>query len=66
MRRKKRHINKRIISNLFKNTIINKCVGAILIALTSYIINHIQTSNTISQLKVDNKDLSWAVDYFRQ
>ena len=40
-------------------------IGGIIIALISYVINHAQTSGVIKQLKIDNADLEWAVEYFR-
>jgi len=49
-----------------KNPFVMKVTGYIIVAFLSYVLNHLQTAGHISKLEVDNKDLIWAVDYFRQ
>ena len=67
MKRKRRKTRKSsFIKNLFKNPVVSKVIGAIIVAFASYILNHLQTIGTINQLKVDNNELNWAVDYFRR
>ena len=59
--------------NLIKNPVIkgllDKFVTTVTIILISWAIgflsNYFPSSNTIKQLKVDNKDLEWGIDYYR-
>jgi len=56
---------KSFIKKLYSSEIFKKVISYLIIAILSYIINHIQTSSTINKLNIDNDDLAWAVDYFR-
>ena len=56
---------KSFIKKLYSSEIFKKVISYLIIAILSYIINHIQTSSTINKLNIDNEDLAWAVDYFR-
>jgi len=53
------------LKRIFDNPIVYKLISYTLVAFVAYIINTIQTSGEINQLKKDNVDLSWGVDYFR-
>ena len=53
------------LKSLILNPLVQKAAGALVVAIISYAISHLQSAGTINQLKIDNKDLSWAVDYFR-
>jgi hypothetical protein len=68
MKRKKRtyKTHKSFFNKIFNNQIVIKILSGLVIALTSYFINHLQTSHTINQLQKDNTDLDWAVDYYRK
>ncbi len=74
MKRKKRHPKNMNLKNKFlKNPVIkglmDKFVTTITIMLISWAIgflsNYLPSSKTISQLKIDNANLEWGVDYFR-
>ena len=73
MKYKKHKSNKKsFLSKVFDNQLVIKVLSGLVIALASYFINHLQTSKTInklhldnSKLSIDNKNLSWGVDYYR-
>jgi len=63
--KRKSFIKKLYSKKLYSSEIFKKVISYLIIAILSYIINHIQTSSTINKLNIDNDDLAWAVDYFR-
>jgi len=67
MRRKPRR-RKRVtlIKKITRSPLFKKIVGYFSVAIASYIFNYFQTIAKMNQLRTDNADLSWAVDYFRQ
>jgi hypothetical protein len=54
------------ILNKLKERIISILAIAIVSWLMGILTNYVHTFGTIKELKIENKDLSWAVDYFRK
>ena len=69
--KRKKHINKKPSFFIdIMNKLKERIVSVLAIALVSWVLgiitNYTHTSGIIKELKIDNNDLEWAVDYFRR